>query len=138
MANTFNRYFINVADNLTKKVGNTDADIYDYLKDPTTNSYFISPTAREEVLDILNKLDLNKAGDIYKSSPKYAIDSRYFISDVLGKLFNKSVDENKFPENLKLAEVAPVHKGKSKMNHVNCRPISILPIFSKVIEKTYV
>ena len=45
------------------------------------------------------------------------------------------MDENKFPEDLKLAEVAPVHKGKSKMIHVNYRPISILPIFSKVIEK---
>ena len=106
VANTFNRYFINVADDLTKKLGNTDADIYDYLKDPT-NSFCISPTSREEVLDILNELDPNKAGDIYKISPKYAIDSRFFLSDVLCKLFNKSVDENKFPEDLKLAEVAP-------------------------------
>ena len=59
----------------------------------------------------------------------------FFLSDVLGKLFNKSVEENKFPEGLKLGEVAPVHKGKSKMDHVNYRPISILPIFSKVVEK---
>ena len=28
VANTFNRYFINVADDLTKKLGNTDTDIY--------------------------------------------------------------------------------------------------------------
>ena len=55
--------------------------------------------------------------------------------DVLCKLFNKSVEENKYPENLELGEVAPVHKGKSKMDHVNYKPISILPIFSKVIEK---
>ena len=135
VAYTFNRYFINVADDLTKKLGNTDADIYDYLKDPTTNSFFISPTSREEILDILNEQDPNKAGAFYKISPKYAIDSRFFLSDVLCKLFNKSVDENKFPEYLKLAEVAPVHKGKSKMNHVNYRPISILHIFRKVIEK---
>ena len=40
-----------------------------------------------------------------------------FFCDVLGKLFNKSVEENKFPEDLKLGEVAPVHKGKSKMDH---------------------
>ena len=55
--------------------------------------------------------------------------------DVLCKLFNKSVEENKCPENLELGEVPPVHKGKSKMDHINYKPISILPIFSKVIEK---
>ena len=135
VANTFNKYFINVADNLTKDLGESDANIHDYLKNPNRNTFFTSPTTQEEVLEILLELDPNKATDIYKISPKYAIDSRFFLSDVLGKLFNKSVEENKFPEYLKLGEVALVHKGKSKMDHVNYRPISILPIFSKVVEK---
>ena len=44
------------------------------------------------------------------------------------------MEENKFPEGLNLGKVGPVHKGKSKMVHVNYRPISILPTFSKVVE----
>ena len=50
-------------------------------------------------------------------------------------LFNKSVEEHTFPDDLKLAEIAPIHKGKSKLDYTNYRPISILSIFSKVIEK---
>ena len=80
VANTFNRSFINVADNLTKKLENSNADIYDYLKNPNINNFFTSPTSTEEVLDILKELDSNKAGEINKISPKYAIDSIFFPS----------------------------------------------------------
>ena len=66
VANTSNKYFINVADNLTKKLENTNADIYDYLKNPNINNFFTSPTSKEEVFDILKELDPTKAGDIYR------------------------------------------------------------------------
>ena len=105
------------------------------MKNPNINNFFTSPTSKEEVLDILKELDPTKAGDIYRISPKYAIDSRFFLSEVLCTLFNKSVEEHAFPDDLKLAEIAPIHKGKSKLDYTNYRPISILPIFSKVIEK---
>ncbi|MCP4484704.1 MAG: reverse transcriptase family protein, partial [Flavobacteriaceae bacterium] len=36
---------------------------------------------------------------------------------------------------LKFAKVTPIHKGKSKLEIGNYRPISILPIFSKILEK---
>ena len=39
-------------------------------------TFFTTPTTQEEVLEILLELDPNKTGDIYKISPKYAIDSR--------------------------------------------------------------
>ena len=48
VANTFNKYFINVADNLTKDLGESDANIHDYLKSPNRNNLFTSPTTREE------------------------------------------------------------------------------------------
>ena len=105
------------------------------MKYPNINNFFTSPTSKEDVFDILKELVPTKAGDIYRISPKYAIDSRFFLSEVLCTLFNKSVEEHTFPDNLKLAEIAPIHKGKSKLDYTNYRPISILPIFSKVIEK---
>ena len=35
---------------------------------------------------------------------------------------------------MKLALVTPVYKGKSKLEVCNYRPVSIMPIFSKVLE----
>ena len=39
---------------------------------------------------------------------------------------------------MKLALVTPVYKGKSKLEICNYRPVSILPILSKVLEKLMV
>ena len=43
-----------------------------------------------------------------------------------------------FPDNLKLANVVPVHKGEDSCLKVNYRPISLLPVLSKVVEKLFV
>ena len=40
-----------------------------------------------------------------------------------------------FPDNLKKARVAPIPKEGNKCNLSNYRPISVLPVFSKVFEK---
>ena len=43
--------------------------------------------------------------------------------------------EGVFPDKLKFAKVTLIHKSKSKLECGNYRPISIFPIFSKILEK---
>ena len=40
-----------------------------------------------------------------------------------------------FPDSLKVAQVTPIHKKNDPLNKSNYRPVSVLPIFSKVYEK---
>ena len=40
-----------------------------------------------------------------------------------------------FPESLKLAKIKPIHKGGTKSDPSNYRPISVLPVISKIVEK---
>ena len=57
------------------------------------------------------------------------------ISGPFALIANSSFSLGTFPEKLKFAKVTPIHKGKSKLELGNYRPISILPIFSKILEK---
>ena len=57
------------------------------------------------------------------------------ISKLLSHICNHSFETANFPDKLKFATVIPAHKGDSKLLVNNYRPISLLPIFSKIIER---
>ncbi|XP_065654575.1 uncharacterized protein LOC136081205 [Hydra vulgaris] len=46
-----------------------------------------------------------------------------------------SIHQDIFPERLKLARVTPIHKKGDRSNISNYRPISVLSIFSKILER---
>ena len=50
-------------------------------------------------------------------------------------MVNKSFSTGVIPYKLKLAKVVPIHKKGSFDNPTNYRPISLLSVFSKLIEK---
>ena len=52
-------------------------------------------------------------------------------------VFEKTLNEKKFPDIWKKANVVPVHKKDEKKLLKNYHPISLLPIFSKVFERTF-
>ena len=57
------------------------------------------------------------------------------VSETLSTLYNKSFSQQIFPDHMKHATVTPLHKGGSKLDMTNYRPISVLPICSKILEK---
>ena len=62
------------------------------------------------------------------------IASRYIIKS-LTHVFNLSIRGEHYPKDWKYAVVTPIHKGGDKCNTTNYRPISILPIISKILER---
>ena len=50
-------------------------------------------------------------------------------------IFNKSLSSGIFPDLMKIAKVLPLHKIGTVTNPDNYRPISLLPVISKVLEK---
>jgi hypothetical protein len=57
------------------------------------------------------------------------------ISKPLTKLINKSIENSQFPSNFKIAQVAPIFKKNSTLDKANYRPVSLLPVMSKVFER---
>ena len=54
---------------------------------------------------------------------------------LLMHLINLSLTTNVFPADWKIAKIIPIYKSGSRSNLDNYRPISILPVLSKIIEK---
>ena len=57
------------------------------------------------------------------------------FSRLLFQNFNQSLVNGEFPHCLKQAEVIPVFKNEEKLDKSNNRPVSILPVISKIYER---
>ena len=58
-----------------------------------------------------------------------------YIAVPLCDIINDSFSSGVFPDLMKLAKVIPLYKKSSPENPTNFRPISLLSVFSKIIEK---
>ena len=50
-------------------------------------------------------------------------------------MFNTSLETSQFPDSWKVAGVTPIFKGGEKTEKSNYRPISVLPVISKLFDK---
>ena len=84
---------------------------------------------------LIDKLNTNKATGIDGIPTKLVKIAAPAISNPLTKLINASFEQGLFPDRLKIAKVKPLFKKGSAKLMSNYRPISILPVFSKIFEQ---
>ena len=132
LANYVNNYFINIATSITR--GLPDAYRYFCFAVPVRQSCFLYPTNAIEVMRIIMGLKNNgsKLLDIHPSVVKenFIPFTHHFV-----ELYNFSLLKTVYPNALKTARVTPCHKSGALDVIDNYRPISVLPVFSKIFEK---
>ena len=89
----------------------------------------------DQIVDIIVKQNSKKAhgcDDISVAMLQLCLTE---VSDPLSHLFHQCVSTGKFPDSWKYANVQPVHKKNNRQITSNYRPISLLPICGKILEK---
>ena len=57
------------------------------------------------------------------------------LCEPLKYLFNLLIVKGIFPDDVKIAKVTPIYKADNSSNISNYKPISVLPCFSKMLER---
>ena len=130
-----NDFFVNIGPNTENDIPlNPFVKPENFLKNRNINNFIFAPTSKEEVLEIINNLENKSPGP--RSIP---VNLLKLIADLivtpLTIIISKSLTSGVFPDALKISKVIPIHKGNSPEELNNYRPISLLSIFDKIIEK---
>lgn len=135
IANEFNKFFINISNNSNPLSELTTYNHYESSLKHYPNSIYLTPVHKDDILKIIASLkNTNSTGydDINTKILKLCSTS---ISEPLAHIINLSLYHGVFPDRLKLSIVKPLFKKGDKTDFNNYRPITLIPILSKVFEK---
>jgi len=137
IADTFNNFFTEIGSKLDSQIpnGNPLCNIEQFLDNRNQHSLIFENTSQEEIIDIINSLDESKSSGPCNIPIKIIKISKNLIAKSLSDICNKSFNDGIFPDANKIAKIIPIHKKGSKNDTNNYRPISLLSILSKIMEK---
>ena len=92
-----------------------------------------SDLTTEEFETVFKSLKRNKAAGIDTINSNIVLDTYDEIKDILFLIFKTSLQQGTFPNKLKI--VTPLFKLGDAGNVTNYRPISVFPVFSKILER---
>ena len=141
LAEKFNKFFVDkilkIRSTIKNSLSQKDVDIKEYIH-PNLEVALKSfkPADEDEVRKTISAS--SNASAIHDPFPSRLIkDNLDTLTPVITRIVNKSLEEGVFPSNLKHANITPLLKKENLDKEIlkNYRPVSNLPILSKVIEK---
>ena len=137
VAKIFNSYFCEIPKELLQVGGKqrpTHGNYHLQIKQ-NPNLMFLCPVTENELKKVEGSLK-NKLTAGLDDVPEYVI--KQCIDQLtipLTDIYNASLKSGIFPDKLKIAKVIPVHKKGDARDVSNYRPISLLLVFAKLLEK---
>jgi len=132
IAQLFKNHFETCATELANNLPNGQEDFSNIEQVP---GWTFEKTDSREIVKIIKALEpKNSCGHDLLSNRMIKKEIAWFAMN-LPQLINSSIEEGIFPKILKRATVIPIFKKGDRDNMNNYRPISLLPIMSKIFEK---
>ena len=142
IAEIMNDAFINIASQISPgsqrvaDLGFDDVALLEFVKSKSGNQSFVIPPITEaQMLDLINKIPSSKAIGCDGLSAKVLKLAASVLVHPLCRLMNHSISTGCIPSTWKTAQVTPLFKNGSREDTSNYRPISVLPVLSKILER---
>ena len=138
VATIMNEYFINKVAKLKNKIPDTQADPLAKLREVFQNRqciFSLRPVSQEEILKIITDLKNTKStGMDFIDTWVIKLVAKEILP-ALTHIVNISISQAEFPNSWKVSKVVPLLKKDDPLQSKNYRPVALLPIFSKVLER---
>ena len=136
IANNFNVFFTSVAEGICADIHPTVRPP-EFVGQPDTPVFNLAdfPITEAEILNVTMDLQSKKSEDLDGLSTNFVKQIISLILAPLSFVFNLSISLGQIPTQLKTAKVIPVFKSGDPLCMDNYRPISLLSVFSKILEK---
>ena len=138
ITNAFNKHFVEMGDRLSKDKPQSNVTPESYLSDfqnPINQFTCFREITETEILGLLQGLVASKASGIDGISAKILKIAAPAIAPSIVLIFNQSISTGIFPSDWKIARVTPIYKTGAKHDMENYRPISVISIVAKIMEK---
>ena len=143
VVDTFNNFFASVGKSTNSKIeplaeeNNFDFNnsIFTPRSFQTSEQFTFHSVEYKQVEDIINAMPSNKAPGIDKVPTRVIKDCLPIILPFVTPIINASLSSSTFPGIWKTAEITPIPKQGNHELPNNNRPISLLPVLSKVCER---
>lgn len=133
ICNAVNDYFTSIGQELANKFDGHQAD--STLSYTAIHSMFLTPVSRSEVINIILSLKSCTSAGYDGITPKVIKTCHLEIVEELVNIINLSFETGKIPDPIKVARITPIYKSGTKSDCGNYRPISVLPVLSKIFER---
>ena len=141
-AEIFKDFYSNLAGDLLKKLPSPTNKfgieaVKKYYKNMNLEgeSFSFRPTNHADILKLLEDVKTSKSAGIDNLAGKFLKEGASVLASPITDLCNLSISLSSFPDDCKIAKLKPLYKKETKTKPKNYRPISLLPLISKVIEK---
>ena len=134
IAEAINEHFSNVAQVLAQDIPVVDVNPESYLE-PTDSLFSLQIPSVNNVFSFLSKIDEKKATGLDRIPSNLLKMAASIVAPSLTSIFSKSILTGIYPNDWKAAKVTPLFKKGLKSDPNNYRPISVIPVVSKVLEK---
>ena len=125
-------YFATIGTVIKNKLGITDTNVN------FNEGFAFSEVTEDTVRKLIDKIKIGVATGADGISARILKDCKEVILPTLTSLVNLSFKTSTFPETMKAATIKCLHKKNGIDEPANYRPLSILPILSKVFERAAV